>query len=83
MSASIVLEVALVRAAANKLFEEKPPVLVEVRFPNMGTSSDWHLCEDATELDAVLDRLGPGVRVHLSSVWDLRDSTGGIVLRKE
>ena len=28
------------------LFADRPPVLVEVRFPNMGTSPDWFLCED-------------------------------------
>jgi hypothetical protein len=55
---------------AGKPFDEKPPVLVQVRFPKMGTSSDWFLCENAAALDAILDRLGPGVEVHLSSVWD-------------
>jgi len=58
---------------------EKPPVLVEVRFPNMGTASDWFLCEDAVALDAILDRLGPGVEVHLDSVWDLKNPSCGVV----
>ena len=68
--------------AAVALFAEKPPVLVEVRFPNMGTSSDWFLCEDAAELDAVLDRLGPGAEVHFSSVWDLTNPAGAVVVRR-
>ena len=68
--------------AIARLFAEKPPVLVEVRFPQMGTSSDWFLCEDREDLTPILNRLGPGAEVHLSSVWDARDSTGGVVLRK-
>ena len=63
------------------MFEEKPPVLVEVRFPKMGTSSDWFLCEDTAALDAILDRLGPGAEVHLSSVWDLKNAAGAVVFR--
>lgn len=68
-------------AAVGKLFDEKPPVLVEVRFPKMGTSSDWYLCENAAALDAILDRLGPGVEIHLSSVWDLKNPSGAVVFR--
>ena len=67
--------------AVGKLFDEKPPVLVEVRFPKMGTSSDWFLCEDAAALDAILERLGPGVEIHLSSVWDLKNPSGAVVFR--
>jgi hypothetical protein len=69
-------------AAVGKLFDEKPPVLVEVRFPNMGTSSDWFLCPDPVALDAILDRLGPGAEVHLSSVWDLENPVGAVVVLK-
>jgi len=69
-------------AAAGKLLDEKPPVLAEVRFPKMGTSSDWYLCEDAAALGAVLDRLGPGAEVHLSSVWDLKNPAGAVVVRR-
>jgi hypothetical protein len=75
MSTSFVPEAAA-------LFADKPPVLVEVRFPNMGTSPDWFLCDEATELDPILDRLGPGAEVHLSSVWDLRNPAGPVVLRR-
>ena len=82
MSTSSIPETGTIRSAVIRLLEEKSPVLVEVRFPLMGTSSDWFLCEEATEVDAVVDRVGPGAEVHLSSVWDLRDPTGGIVLRK-
>ncbi len=70
------------REDAERLFDEKPPVLVEVRFPKMGTSSDWFLCEDAVELDAILDRRGPGTEVHLNSAWDLKNPAGAIVIRK-
>jgi hypothetical protein len=72
-----------VATAAGKLFDEKPPVLVEVRFPKMGTSSDWFLCDNAAALDAILDRLAPGVEVHLSSVWDLKNPSGAVVFRPE
>jgi hypothetical protein len=68
------------RTALEKLFDEKPPVLVEVRFPKMGTSSDWHLCEDVAALDAVLDQLGPGAEVHLNSVWDLKNQAEAVVV---
>ena len=68
-------------AAAGKLFDDKPPVLVEVRFPKMGTSSDWFLCETMAALEDVLDRLSPGVEVHLSSVWDLKNPCGAVVIR--
>ena len=37
--------------AIAQLFAEKPPVLVEVRFPKMGTSSDWFLCDDEDDLE--------------------------------
>jgi len=82
VSVSSLLDHESVRAAAIKLLAEKAPALVEVRFPNMGTSSDWFLCEDSSELDAVLDRLVPGVQVQVSSVWDLHDRTGGVSIRK-
>jgi hypothetical protein len=62
------------------LFDEKPPVLVEVRFPGMGTSPDWYFCREEEELDAIISRLGVGVSVHLHSVWDLSDSTQGVIL---
>lgn len=67
---------------AAALFADKPPVLVEVRFPNMGTSPDWFLCDEAAELDPILDHLGPGAEVHLSSVWDLKNPAGPVVLRR-
>jgi hypothetical protein len=67
MGISLVLGYDSVLAAVEKLFDEKPPLLVEVRFPKMGTSSDWFLCENADALDAILDRLGPG-RKSISAV---------------
>jgi hypothetical protein len=80
MSTSSLPDTAAVRAAVARLFAEKPPVLVEVRFPKMGTSSDWFLVEDEEELGPVLGRLGPGAEVHLSSVWDLKNTVGSVVL---
>jgi hypothetical protein len=68
------------RTAIEKLFDEKPPVLVEVRFPGMGTSPDWFLCEDLAALDALHDRLDPKVELRLSSVWDLKNPAGAIVV---
>lgn len=70
------------RAAISALFENAPPVLVEVRFPNMGTSPDWHLCQVQEDLEQIVERLGPGVEVRLSSVWDLKNVKGEIWLRK-
>ena len=64
------------------LFADDSPVLVEVRFPKMGTASDWFLCQDEDGLPPILERLGPGVEIHLHSVWELKDSTGGVVLTK-
>lgn len=81
MSTSFLFDANATKLASAELFDEKPPVLVEVRFPKMGTSSDWFLCENAADLDVILERLGPGVEVHLSSVWDLKNSSGAVVLR--
>jgi hypothetical protein len=66
MSTSILPDDNAVLTAVGKLFDDKPPVLVEVRFPKMGTSPDWFLCESAAALEAILERLGPGAEVHLS-----------------
>jgi hypothetical protein len=82
VSTSFLPDTDAVRTAITALFTDKPPVLVEVRFPNMGTSSDWFLCEDATDLEPILERLGPGAEVHLSSVWDLKNPAGAVVLRR-
>ena len=81
MSTSLLSAPNTVITAIGKLFDEEPPVLVEVRFPKMGTSSDWFLCENVTALDAILDRLGPGVEIHLRSVWDLKSPSGTVVFR--
>ncbi len=81
MSTSLLSDAKTVLTTVRKLFDEKPPVLVEIRFPKMGASSDWFLCENATALDAILDRLGPGVEVHLSSVWDMKNLSGAVVFR--
>ncbi|GEM_PF-2558022 len=70
------------KSAVAKLFENSPPVLVEVRFPNSATASDWHLCEDEEQLDQVLDRLGPGAELRISSVWDLKNVKGEICVKK-
>jgi hypothetical protein len=82
MKTSFLSDPSAVRTAVGKLFDEKPPALVEVRFPKMGASSDWFLCEDAAALDAILDRLGPGAEVHLNSVWDLKNPAGAVVIQK-
>jgi hypothetical protein len=62
------------------LFDTKPPVLVEVRFPGMATSPDWYFCREVEEFEAILSRLTAGVRVHLHSVWDVSDPTGGLAI---
>lgn len=80
MSTSVVPAVGIERVSA--LFDEKAPVLVEVRFPGMATSPDWYFCREEGELDAIRSRLGPGAEVRLHSVWDLTDPTGGVVIEK-
>ncbi|MFO0808545.1 MAG: hypothetical protein U0746_07980 [Gemmataceae bacterium] len=80
MNESSVKSPADARAAAATLFESRPPILVEVRFPGMGTSPDWHLLNDIDDLDNLSDRLGPGVELHLNSVWDLKNPKGTIRL---
>jgi hypothetical protein len=70
------------KAAIATLFDNAPPVLVEVRFPNLGTSPDWYLCEEQEQLEQILERLGSGVELHISSVWDLTNVKGAIGLRK-
>lgn len=71
-----------VRKAVAKLLDDSPPVLIEIRFPNAATSPDWLLCDNEEQLDQILDRLGPGVELHISSVWDLKNTKGDICLRK-
>jgi hypothetical protein len=70
------------KSAISALFAAAPPVLVEVRFPNSGTSPDWYLCEGEEQLEQILERLGPGVELHLNSVWALRKIKGEICLKK-
>jgi hypothetical protein len=70
------------RTAAARLFDQTPPVLVEVRFPHMATSPDWYLLDDEDELDALLARLGPTAELYLSSVWDLKNPAGAVRLTK-
>jgi hypothetical protein len=64
------------------LLENSPPVLVEVRFPKSGASPDWYLCQDREELDEIMDGLGAGAELHISSVWDLQNNKGEICLSK-
>ena len=71
------------QGAVADLLANRPPVLVEVRFPNAGTSPDWYLCEDEGQLEQILERVGSGVELHLSSVWDLRNAKGALCLRKK
>ena len=82
MSTSFLPDTDPARPAVAALFAEKPPVLVEVRFPNMGTPPDWFLCDGADDLQPILARLGVGAEVHLHSVWDLKNVSGAVVVRK-
>jgi len=70
------------KSAISALFTDAPPVLVEVRFPNSGTSPDWYLCEEEEQLEQILERLAPGAELHLNSVWALRKTRGEICLKK-
>jgi hypothetical protein len=75
-------EKAEAKAAVSALFNNAPPVLVEVRFPHSGTSPDWYLCDEEEELHRILDRLASGAELHVSSVWDLKNVKGEICLKK-
>ncbi len=83
MSKVLSPETTEAQAALARLFEN-PPVLVEVRFPRMGTSPDWYLCEEEEELLGILNRLGAGTEVHVSSVWELdtERAKGHLCLKK-
>jgi hypothetical protein len=70
------------RSAGIRLVDDKSPILVEVRFPRMGTSPDWHLCETMSEIDAIWERVAPGVELHLHSVWDLKDEVKPLVITR-
>src|SRR5260370_2531568 len=82
MRKSFLSENSAIRAAVGERFNAKSPVVVEVRFPSMGTAPDWFLCEDLAALNAILDRLGSGAEVHLNSVWDLKHPADAVVLRR-
>jgi hypothetical protein len=82
MDKVLVSESTKARRAIGQLFENFPPVLIEVRFPGRGTSPDWYLCEEEEQLDQLLERLGSGAEIHASSVWDLKNTKGDICLRK-
>jgi hypothetical protein len=64
------------QAAVRDLFNNASPVRVELRFPHMGTASDWCLLHDNDELDPILDPLGPGTKVILGSVLDTKIGKG-------
>ena len=81
MSTFLMSQIGEAKTAISALFAEGPPVLVEVRFPRAGSSPDWHLCEDEEELAHILERVAPGVELHISSVWDLKNPSGAVVFR--
>lgn len=62
------------------LFRDRAPVLVEVRFPHMGTSSDWYLFEELEEFQRLRHRLASGVEIHMASAWDVEMRRGEIVM---
>ena len=72
---------AAVREQVLALFRDRPPVLVEVRFPRMGTSSDWYLFEAEEELGELRRRLGPGVELHMVSAWDVEMRRGKVTVQ--
>ena len=72
---------AAVREQVSTLFRERAPVLVEVRFPRMGTSSDWYLFETEHELQQLQQRLGAGVEIHLASAWDIEMGHAKVTIR--
>jgi hypothetical protein len=81
MSETITGLPASVREQLAALFRERAPVLVEVRFPRMGTASDWHMFETEEEFEQLRRRLAPGVELHLASVWDLEMRRGKVTIQ--
>src|SRR5687767_7462837 len=69
---------AAVREQLATLFRDRAPVLVEVRFPRMGTSSDWYLFETIEELDQLRRRLAAGVELYAASTWDIDMGRGAV-----
>jgi hypothetical protein len=59
---------------------ESLPVLIEVRFVRLGTSSDWHLCSTDEELDALIERVAPGHLLIAVPVLNL-DQSGWTALQ--
>lgn len=70
------------REEALELLESRGPLLVEVRFPRMGTSSDWFLLDSEEEFDALWQRLARGVELHLTSVWDVEARRGKVAVAR-
>jgi hypothetical protein len=62
-----------------RIFEERSPVLVEVRFRGCGTSPDWYLFEEKEDLDDLLARLTGRIEVHVISTWDLEHPTDKVI----
>jgi hypothetical protein len=81
MSDTITELPAGVREQVSALFRDRAPVLVEVRFPRMGTSSDWYLFETEEDLERLWRRLGAGVELHLASAWDVEMRRGKMTIQ--
>jgi len=71
-----------IRANVDSLFDSKSPILLEVRFPRMATSSDWYLCNSPSDFEAIWEKLGAGVEVQFRSVWDLQDTERPLTIGK-
>jgi hypothetical protein len=82
MSQGLLPAIAEARATVSALFENSPPLLIEVRFPGCATSPDWYLCDEEEEFEKVLDSLAPGAELHVSSVRDLKNVRGAVCFRK-
>lgn len=70
------------RAAIARLVDDKAPILIEVRFPRMGTSPDWYLADSVSFIESIWERVAPGVEIHLHSVWDLKDEMRPMVIKR-
>jgi hypothetical protein len=68
------------REEVSALIATRPPVLIEVRFPKMATSSDWHLVDDLKAFDALWSHVAAGVELHVTSVWDLPEAPATLAL---
>lgn len=70
------------RKLISDTMDKSGPFLVEVRFPRMGTSPDWYLCDSIEEFEKIIARASDQAEIYLNDVWDLTNPKGSILVKK-